>query len=185
MLKFLKYSIKSNSSNKFNFTNFTNFTNTKYSLLNFKRQFNFQNLKPFTENNNSNKNTVDKPIPRSVKPPPPPPSKIKKLFQFFKTAKAKIWEYGLTAVYIYVALYIFTGIMFYFLFKLGIFDQEAILNLIKKFGFEERLNYVRNMLGENYTTLVIAIIVNELFEFVRLPLLIVLLPRILKKKIKK
>ncbi len=113
-------------------------------------------------------------------------AETKKLSKW-KSLKQKIKTYGLFGIYCYIFSYIATFGIFYFLTKTKIINSEKFLTKAHDIGLEEYVDIkgIKEYLGPLYTDLVVALVINEVFEIIRLPLVVAMLPRIVKRFKKK
>ena len=110
-------------------------------------------------------------------------NKPEKKLNLYQSAKMKIKQYGTRGVIFYCVMYFANGLMFYFLFKYQIIKSEKFLTKFNELGLDKYINTERiiNMVGKNNLDIFCAIISNELFEIVRVPLVIMLIPKIFRK----
>ena len=104
-------------------------------------------------------------------------------FNYFKKIKSNLKEYGIFGLYFYCFSYIATGIVFYYSIKYKLINSQEIISKlpINANHKDKVIEYV----GKDNTDLGIAILFNEMFELIRLPAVILILPYILRKFKKK
>ena len=102
---------------------------------------------------------------------------------FFKKAKMKIKEYGTRGLLFYCFMYIANGFMFYFLFKYKLIDSDKFINKLNEHGIDKyvHLDDIKNYVGKNNMDIICAVVLNEIFEIIRVPLVLMLIPKIFRK----
>jgi hypothetical protein len=102
---------------------------------------------------------------------------------FFKKAKMKIKEYGTKGLLFYCFMYIANGFMFYFLFKYKLIDSDKFLNKLNEYGIDKyvHIDEIRNYVGKNNLDIMCAVVLNEIFDIIRVPLVLMLIPKIFRK----
>ncbi len=101
----------------------------------------------------------------------------------WKSLKQKIKTYGLFGLYFYIFSYIATFGFFYLLTKLKIINSDKFFFKAQEWGLEKYVDIkgIRDYIGPKYADLVVAVIINEVCEVIRLPLVVALLPKLVKK----
>jgi hypothetical protein len=100
---------------------------------------------------------------------------------------AKLKQFGKFGLIFYFTYWAATGIGFYILFKNKILDMDKAISWTEKMGLNKIVDIrkLKDKLGEEYSTVVVAYAVNSLFEIVRLPTTIAFLTfwvKVIKKK---
>jgi len=104
--------------------------------------------------------------------------KIKKEGKLKQLAKT----HGKKILVLYTLYWIFTGISLYFLIKNNIIDKSYAEGIIKKWEWtSKKYENLKTKYGENAINLSMAIILNELFEVVRLPTFLLYVKFFIKK----
>ena len=95
----------------------------------------------------------------------------------------KIKEYGTKGLLFYCFMYIANGFMFYFLFKYKLIDSDKFLNKLNEYGIDKyvHIDEIRNYVGKNNLDIMCAVVLNEIFDIIRLPLVLMLIPKIFRK----
>jgi hypothetical protein len=117
--------------------------------------------------NKKSKSVVDKSV--NVNNVAAPQNKIGKL--------EKLKKFGVKGLIIYCITYSVNFLFFYFLIKNKYIDVQKFDNLIKDTRLEEWNNKVKQKVGEGSIILATSFFLNELFEVVRLPFIILLLSK--------
>lgn len=103
---------------------------------------------------------------------------------WYKRSKEKITEFGIFGLVFYITTYISTGVIIYFMVKNKIIDKEGVLRFSDKINLERFFDMRKAIkkVGDSNVDLALAIAVNEILEVIRLPLVIMFLTRICRKK---
>jgi hypothetical protein len=101
----------------------------------------------------------------------------------YRLMKEKIKTYGLFGIYCYIFSYIATFGIFYALTKLRIIKSESFFKKAEEWGLNKYVDikHIQDYIGPNYSDLIVALAINEVFELIRLPIIVAILPRIVKK----
>ncbi len=110
-------------------------------------------------------------------------SNVTKKKSFIKGLKDKVKVYGLFGIYCYIFTYIATFGIFYAMTKLKLINSQKFFIKADEWGLNEYIDVKgwQDKLGPTYSDLVVAILINEMVEVIRLPLLVAMLPRIVKR----
>jgi len=103
---------------------------------------------------------------------------------FLKRSKEKINEYGRTGLIFYILCYIGGGYLFLILVRNKYIDKEQFLILCDKYKVERYID-VRQKIkkaGDGNTDLVLAIAMNEMFELIRIPAVILILGIVFRRR---
>jgi hypothetical protein len=181
MITYLKLSIK----NKFIFKKISNSFNTTNKAFSMKLDSNLQRgLFKITKFNfcNKNKNTIKKANTEEKNTPTNINQSARKK-GYLRLLKENLKKYGLFGIYLYVITYIITLNFFFILVKTKIIDSSVMLETIEqgKLGKYINVDKWRKLIGEQYTDAILIIILNEIFEVVRLPFLSIMLPSLYTK----
>lgn len=101
----------------------------------------------------------------------------------YKKMKEKIKVYGLFGIYFYICSYIAGFGMFYGLTKVGIIQSESFFKKAEEWGLDKYIDikHIQDYIGPSYSDVIVALALNEAFEIIRLPLVVAILPKIVKK----
>jgi hypothetical protein len=107
----------------------------------------------------------------------------KKKKGFFRRMKQNIKKYGIFGLYTYIICYFLTMVLFYFLVKIKIINSEKMLDKLENGKLAEYIHVKKwkEIIGDQYRDLILALVLNEIFEVVRLPVLSMMIPSLYLK----
>lgn len=95
--------------------------------------------------------------------------------------KGIIKRYGIKGFSIYMAYWIGTGFIFYYLIKYKYIDREKVESKIQGTMIENYYTKIKTKIGSNNVDIAVAYFINAIFEIVRLPTFILFMKYLIKK----